>query len=123
MAFTDPQTVTINAVPITLPRISDEASKSIYQSSDTLVKLTISQQTSGSSVSQRTRAMIRVDKRVLAVDPLSGENANADAGIYLVIDRPMIGFGFSAADLDYIVQGLKSWLTTANVLKVVGLEH
>lgn len=114
--FTDPQSVTINAVPFSMPRISTQGSSAVYQTADETLKMTISHQ----DVKDRTRRMVRLDKRVVAADPLTAENEYKTAAVYIVIDQPE--FGFSGTDLDYIVQGFKTWLATANVLKVCGGE-
>jgi len=117
MAFSDPQSVTINAVPISLPSISVLGTKTIYQSSDEAEKLTLSHQESSS----RVRRMARLDSKVIAADPLTSNNEYKECGVYLVIDQPR--FGFTDAQIDYRVQALSAWLTTANVLKLLGNEH
>lgn len=112
----DPQSVTINAVPISLPRISMGVSESTYRSADETVQMRVShQETKG-----RKRHMVRLDKTVIAADPLTAENASQKAGVYLVIDEP--SFGFTDADLDYQVDALVAWLTAANIAKVLGSE-
>lgn len=116
MAFSDPQSVTINAVPVSLPRISVGDSASTYKSADEAVQLRISHQ----ATKGRKRRMVRLDKRVIAADPLTAENAYQTAGVYLVIDEPE--YGFADADLDYIVDALIAWLTAANIAKVLGSE-
>lgn len=116
MAFPDPQTVTVNAVPKTLNRVSTDPTKSIYATSDGNTKLTISHQVS----KDRTRHMARLDQRVVAADPLSAENAFQNLGVYVVIDEP--NFGFADADIDYNVAGLVAWLTSANTLKILGMQ-
>lgn len=117
MAFTDPQSVTIDAVPYSMPRVSSESTKSLYSEATEALKMTISHQESKS----RTRRMVRLDKRVVAADPLTAVNEYQTVGVYLVIDEPE--YGFSDDAIDDIVQGFKTWLTTANVLKVLGSEH
>lgn len=114
--FTDPQSVTIDAVPHSMPRISTDGTKALYSEADETLKMTISHQES----KNRTRHMVRLDMRVVAADPLTAVNEYKSAGVYLVIDEPE--FGFADADLDNIVQGFTTWLTTANVLKVVASE-
>lgn len=116
MAFTDPQSVTINAVPKSMPRISSDGTQALYSTADEEVKMRISHQDSKG----RTRHMVRVDQRVVAADPLTAVNVYQSVGVYFVIDEPE--YGFSDASIDYIVQGLKTWATTANVLKVLGSE-
>lgn len=117
MAFTDPQTITINAVPKTLNRIKSDGYRSEYATADEEVKMTISHQESKG----RTRRMVRVDSRVVAADPLTAQNEYKSLGVYIVIDEPE--FGFADADIDYVVQALNTWLSTANVTKVCGNEH
>lgn len=116
MAFTDPQTLTINAVPKTLVRIKSEGLKSTYKTADEEITFTVSHQESKS----RTRRMARVDQRKVATDPLSTTQTYKTAGVYLVIDEPE--FGFSDAELDYIVQALKTWLSSTNVGKICASE-
>lgn len=117
MAFTDPQSVTINTVATSLPRISTGDTKSMYSSADENKVLTISHQPSAT----RQRHMIRLDSRVVAADPISAVNVQQSLGVYLVIDQP--NFGFADADINYVVQALSAWLSAANVLKVLGREH
>jgi hypothetical protein len=114
--FTDPQSVTIDGSAHSMPRISTDGTKALYSEADETLKMTISHQES----KNRTRHMVRLDMRVVAADPLTAVNEYKSAGVYLVIDEPE--FGFADADLDNIVQGFTTWLTTANVLKVVANE-
>lgn len=116
--FADPQSVTINAVPISLPKVETNGTKSLYSAADESLKMTISHQETNAG---RTRRMVRLDKRVVATDPLGSEQVYQTLGIYLVIDEPE--YGFSDSDIDYTVQGLKTWLSSANVAKVCGAEH
>lgn len=117
MAFADPQSITVNAVAQSMPRVKTEASRSEYQLADGSLKLTISHQ----DLKSRFRRMARIDQRVVATDPLSSENEYKNTGVYLVIDQPE--YGFTVAEIDYIVQALSDWLTTANVTKMLGNEH
>lgn len=117
MAFTDPQTITVNTVAQTLNRIKSDGYRSEYQEADEEFKMTISHQESKS----RTRRMIRVDQRVVAADPLTSVNEYKELGVYLVIDEPE--YGFTDTEIDYVVQALCTWLSTANVTKVCGNEH
>lgn len=116
MAFADPQSITINAVPYSLPRISAVDMKSLYATADDTLQMTISHQESKG----RTRRMVRIDKRVIATDPLMATSSYQNLGVYIVIDQP--DFGYSITDIDNIVQGFKTWLSTSNVTKVCGAE-
>lgn len=117
MAFTDPQTITVNTVEQTLNRIKSDGYRSEYLEADEEFKMTISHQ----ETKTRTRRMIRIDQRVVAADPLTSVNEYKDLGVYLVIDEPE--YGFADAEIDYVVQALCAWLSTANVTKVCGNEH
>lgn len=117
MSFTDPQSITVNAVAKSMPRISSEGTRSVYQKAEEDFKMTISHQIA----KDRTRRMVRVDQRVVATNPLDASTEYKTLGVYLVIDEPE--YGFSDTEIDYLVQALKTWASTANVLKVCGNEH
>lgn len=117
MALTDPQTITVNTVAQTLNRIQSDGLKSIYVTADEVYKFTVSHQESG----KRTRRMIRIDKRVVAADPLSSINEYKSLGIYLVVDEPE--YGFTDDDIYDVLAGLIAWLTEVNVLKVLASQH
>lgn len=117
MALADPQTITVDSVAQTLNRISSEGQKSIYATADEVYRFTVSHQVSGN----RTRRMVRVDKRVVAANPLDSKNEYKSLGIYVVIDEPE--YGFSDTDIWNVVAGFVAWLTNANVLKVLGNQH
>jgi predicted Zn-dependent peptidase len=114
--FADPQSVTINSVAVSLPRISSGDQEATYRSADEIVQMRISHQ----DTKGRKRRMVRLDKTVIAADPLTAENASQKAGIYLVVDEPK--FGFADADLDYLVDALIAWLTSGNIAKLLGGE-
>jgi predicted Zn-dependent peptidase len=117
MAFTDPQTLTVDSTPHTLALVKSDGYRSEYLESTEDFMMTISHQESKG----RTRRMVRVDNRVVAADPLTSVNEYKSLGVYLVIDEPE--YGFDDDEIDDVVQGLLTWLTTANVLKVCGNEH
>jgi len=117
MAFADPQSVTVNAVPISMPRISSESSKSVYASADGLNTMTISHLPSG----DRLRSMVRLESLVNAADPFDASKTFQQKLVfYFVVDKP--AFGFTPTEIDYRVQALKTWATSAFVLKVLGRE-
>lgn len=117
MAFADPQTITVNSVAQTLNRVKDDGLASVYQTDDGLYKFVISHQ----ETKTRFRRMVRVDQKVIAADPLTALNSYQSLGIYLVIDQPT--YGFSTTQIDHVVQALKTWLSTANVTKLVASQH
>lgn len=117
MAFADPQSITVNAVPESMPRISSGESQSVYKTADDDFQMRISHQKTKS----RVRRMVRVDQKVVAADPLTAENTYQTAGVYLVVDEPE--FGFTDTELGYLVTALTDWLAAGtNTSKLLGSE-
>lgn len=117
MAFADPQSITVNTVAKSMPRIESSGLSSTYSKDDGTFKLQISHQR---TAKQRVRSMTRVDQRAVVADPLTSVNDYETLAVYLVIDRPEVGF--SATEVDYLVQALKGWATTQNVTALFGLQ-
>lgn len=117
MSLSTPQSVTINAVATDLNRVTESGLMSTYQSADGALKLTVSHQVG----SARTRRMVRLDQTIIAADPLTAVNSYQKAGVYLVIDEPNVGF--TDTQLDYIVDALVAWLSSANISAVLSSRH
>lgn len=108
MAFADPQTVTINAVAQTLPRISSEKNSGVFQKDDTTVKLSISH-----VYGSRTRRVLRLDHSKIAADPLmASTNVRLGMSAYLVVDTPATGY--TVAEAKQIVDALTAYLTASS---------
>jgi len=118
MALADPQKVTVDGVEVILNRIKSDGYRSEYAAPDEIHKMIVSHQ---ESAKKRTRRMIRLDVRTVAANPLNSVNEFKSLGVYLVIDEPE--YGFDDAAIHTIVQGLTSWLTPENVLKVLSNQH
>lgn len=114
--FTDPQTVTINAVAKVMPRISLDGTSASYQTSDMLFKFKISHVRS----KQRVRSMVRLDQLAIVPDPLTAVNDYETLSFYVVIDRPEVGF--TPTQIDQLITGFKTWLDSTAVGKLVGQE-
>lgn len=119
MAFNDPQSITINAVANSLPRVSVGQNQSTYKSADGSVQLVITH-----TYGKRVRRTVRLDHSKIAADPLQpGTNRPYSMSSYLVIDTPATGY--TSAEIKQIVDGLTAYLTAstgANVTKVLGGE-
>lgn len=113
--FADPQSVTVNAVAQSLPAISREELSSVYRKDDGTYTLLISH-----SEAKRNRRTVRLTRRKIAVDPLTSENVEVSHSIYIVIDAPISGF--TNTELKDDTLGLTGWLSSANILKVLGGE-
>lgn len=115
--FSDPQTVTVNAVAQMLAAISREPMKSTYREDIGEYELVISH-TEGA---KRNRRVVRLNRTTVSADPfIPAQNVENNHSVYLVIDAPIAGFTNTAIKDD--VLGLTAWLTSANVLKVLGGE-
>lgn len=118
MAFADPQTVTINAVANTLPRVGSGPNSGQFQNTDGTVKLSISH-----AIGKRARRTVRIDYSKIAADPITSENQEFTMSTYVVVDTPLRGL--SVTEQKQIVDALMAWLTAssgANVTKVLGQE-
>lgn len=116
MSFSDPQSVTVNAVAKSMPRISSSGTSAIYANSDETFKLTISHTKS----KERIRSMARIDQRAIVPDPLTSVNDFETLSFYFVIDRPFVGFSSSA--VEELIVGLKTWLDSTTMGKLYGQE-
>jgi hypothetical protein len=88
MAFSDPQSIKINAVTTALPRVSTGKNESQYTSADGLIDLSAT-----SSYGKRTRRVIRVDHEKVTPDPfIPATNTKVSMSNYLVFDLPVAGY-------------------------------
>lgn len=114
MAFADPQSVTINAVANSLPRISSGPNTGAFQKDDTTVKLSVSHQ-----YGTRTRRQLRLDHAKIAPDVFTSDNTKYSMSAYLVVDVPSTGY--SVAEQKQIVDALTAYLTASSGAKVTQL--
>lgn len=114
--LTDPQIVTVNAVPQSMPRVSTGGLKSTYQKNDQNWTLTVSH----TPVKDRIRSMARIDQRAIVPDPLTSVNDYETLSFYVVVDRPQVGF--SSTQVDQLIAGFKTWLDSTMVGKLFGQE-
>lgn len=120
MALTDPQSVTINAVAVPLPRVSTGVNQSKYVSNDGLVELTASH-----SYGKTTRRLLRIDHSKIAPDPMvSDRNIKHSMSAHLVIQVPVTGY--TVTEAKQIVDALTGFLTASSgavVTKLLGGEN
>lgn len=118
--LTDPQSVTINAVANSLPRISSGVNSGSFQKDDTTVKLEVSH-----AYGKRNRRLVKLTHSKIAADPLiSAQSIRYSMSINLVIDTPTTGY--TVAEAKQIVDALTKWCTDssgANITKVLGGEN
>jgi hypothetical protein len=119
MAFSDPQSLTINSVATSLPRTGFGDNTGTFTSADGAVRLTVTHQNG-----KRNRTTIRVDHSKVTADPFVA-NVNQKVGMsaYLVADRPVNGY--TQTEVKQIVDALTAYLTAstgANVSRALGGE-
>lgn len=116
--FSDPQTVTINAVPVSLPRTGSTENGGKFSSADRAVGLSVSH-----TYGRRQRHQLRVQKDSLVANPLvSGQNVNQSMSAYIVIDLPA---GYDVTAAKQVVDGLVAYLAASSggaVTKLLGGE-
>jgi len=117
--LTDPQVVTIDGVANSMPRISTGNLASKYSTSDGATSLRVSH-----TVNDRERSLVRLDLSKVGVDPLiANVSKTYTAAVYLVIDRPLNGAGFTDTEVQKAAAGFLAYCAVSGfVTKVLGLE-
>lgn len=117
--FSDPQSITINTVANTLPRVAVGDRQASYSKDDDTLRLAISHAVSAKG---RTRRMVRLDHSKIASDPfVNGNNRPVSSSAYLVVDEPSDG-AYTNSELLENIKGLLGWLSDANVSKLLAGE-
>lgn len=114
----DPQSVTINAVATSLPRTQLGPNQNQYTSADGNTVMTTKQ----NITAKRFRREVRLAQSKIAADPISAVNSSTGVSVYFVVDEPKNGV-FTDAEIGYLIDALKAWLTLANYNKVLGGEY
>lgn len=114
--FADPQSVTVNAVAQSMPRVEVKGLSAVYQKPDESFKLTISHQKSN----RRVRSMARIDQRAIVPDPLTAVNDYETLTFYCVVDRPEVGF--TSTQVEQLIAGIKTWLDATAIGRLYGQE-
>jgi hypothetical protein len=122
MAYADPQSVTINSVANSLPRVGAGPDSGNFKANDGNVVLTVKH-----SNGRRLRHTARLDFSKIAADPLiSSTNIKYSMSAYVVVDAPVTGF--TVAEQKQIVDALTAWLAAGagaanSTTKLLGGEN
>lgn len=120
MSYSDPISVTINAVAVPLPRISSGVNTGSFQKDDGTVKVTVAH-----TYGKRIRRTARIDASKIAADPfLASVNSKVGMSFYVVADIPLQGY--SIVEQKQIVDGFLAFLSAgagANITKLLGGEN
>ena len=117
MAFSDPIKVKVDGTnEVECPRVSTGEFQSEYDSSDGAVKVKLA-----TSNGRRKRHTARIDlSKVIASVVNPSQNEEVSTSAYLVVDRPLSGY--TNEELRKLVEGLKTFLSEANIKKLLGSE-
>lgn len=117
--YADPQSVTIDTTPISLPRVSVGDRTAEYSNSDESVKLTTRHNTTKNG---RVSRAVRLDIAKFASDPfISGNSRKVDSSYTLLINEPADA-SFTNEEHLANAKALLGWSSDANVTKLVAGE-
>lgn len=120
MSFADPQSVTINAVAQSLPRVSSGVNAGRFSKDDGNVILEVSH-----NYGKRTRRALKLTHAKIAADPLiSSQSIRYSMSATLVVDHPITGY--TVTEAKQIVDALVAYLaasTGARVTQLLGGEN
>lgn len=116
--FTDPQSLVLEGVSTTLPRVSTQGRTSTYESASGDLTLIISH-TNG----KRSRSVIRVNSNKVAPDSFNpSSNKPYTMSAYLVVDTPL-NIGYTDEELRVHIEGLLDLVGSPGFLtKFLGQE-
>jgi hypothetical protein len=121
MAFTDPQSITVDGVATSLPRVLTGTTVGSFKSADAVKEVTIDPRGSA----KRRRNVVRFYSKRNTVDPLNPAiSITSQSMVSVTIDRPLTGA--IDADIEKDLLGLIGWLTAstnANLKKLVAGEN
>lgn len=116
--FSDPQSVTISGSAKSLPRVSSGDFTGQFRATDGAYTLSVKH-----TSNKRDRSVIRLDSKKIGTNPLDpSKNLPFSASVYIVLDAPSQGTGFTNVELEDLAKGLVAYLSAANVTKFVGKE-
>jgi hypothetical protein len=117
MSFSDPSKVKVDGTTeVELPRVSTGDKTSSYANSDGTIELV-----NTTRKGRRTRHEVRLNlAKVIASALNPSQNEEVSTSAYLVVDRPIVGY--TNEELRKLVEGLKTFLSEANIKKILGAE-
>lgn len=121
MAYSDPTSITNDAVPVSLPRVMTGTTVGRFVAADAAHELTIDPRTTAA----RRRNVGRYYRRRTGVDPsVPTLTTTFQSMVSFTIDRPRVGV--TDAEIEKDALALIGWLTAstnANLKKLVGGEN
>jgi len=118
--LSDPQTITVNAVAKTMPKILTDQKHSVYQLSDQTFTLDVRHTSVKKDKKSRIKSLVTFTQRAVVADPLTAINDYETLVFSAQIDRPEAGF--TSLQTQQLITGFQSWMNTTMVDKLFGQE-
>jgi hypothetical protein len=118
--LTDPQTVTVNSVAKTMPKVQSDGQHTVYQLADLSFTLDIRHTSRKVDKKDRVRSLVTFTQRAIVADPLTAANDYETLAFSVQIDRP--NAGFTSTQVQQMVTGFQTWLNSTMVDKLYGRE-
>jgi len=118
--LTDPQTITVNAVAKTMPKVLADGQHAVYQLPDQSFTLDIRHTNRKVDKKDRIRSLVTFTQAAVVADPITAVNDLETIAFSVQIDRPLAGF--TSTQLQQLVTGFNTWLSSTIVDKLYGRE-
>lgn len=119
MSYADPQSITINAVPFTLPQIHLKDGQPAYRFEDVDNKITL---TASHLYGKRTRRVLRLDHLTKSqLDSYTSTYQDIGGSIYTVFDFPATGSVYSPSMIKTLWDGYDAFLNASSDAAIVKL--
>jgi len=124
MALTDPQSITVNAVAKSMPRISTTAGnnqrRSTYQIADRTFSLEVLHRDVVRNKRPRLVSLVTFTQRANVTDPLNTDLIPETLSLSVQLDHPLDGF--TSTQGDQMWTGFKTWFDSTMFGKIWGGE-
>lgn len=117
--LTDPQSVTISATAVSLPRIEERAATHVYSNRDAGVELFVTQKVDNKNTLRSSASLV---KSVIITDPVTGIKSKVPYSVTISDTLPL---GVTVADVEALYDALTAALgasTKALLRKIFGGE-
>lgn len=115
--LSDPQTINIAGANYNFPLIGDTPNTRDYATANGDIHFITKQ----NQTTARFRREVRLSQTKAHADPITGVTKPVGLSVYLVIDEPKNG-AYSDAEVGYLIDALKSWLSAGNYNRILGGE-
>jgi hypothetical protein len=118
--LSDPQSITVNAVAKSMPKVTADGSHAVYSMADSSFVLDVRHTSRVVDKKSRVRSLVTFSQRSIVADPLTAVNDFETLAVSVQIDRPEAGF--TSTQVQQLVTGFQAWLNSTMVDKLYGRE-